>query len=327
MAMRGAASLGAVVGFYSLAGVCLAPVSQLAAGAYRFRSTAEYLRRAYEVLSARPEAAGPAAGARPVTDLAGGIELAGVSFRYSASADPVLEEIDLAIRPGETIVIVGKTGSGKSTLAKILATLYDPTSGDVRVDGVAVAGYDRAALRARFGAVFQENVLVGGSILDNVTLGRDLPIARVYRCLALACLLDDVKQMPLGLATPVGAGGLHLSGGQRQRLCLARALASEPRLLLLDEGTSAVDRHTERRIYRRIARLRCTKIIVTHRLYVAETAERVVVLDRGRVAQIGRHADLCRVPGPYADLWRDGGAELEPRVEEAPPPGAEPPRG
>jgi ABC-type bacteriocin/lantibiotic exporter with double-glycine peptidase domain len=303
LAMSGKASVGAVMGFYALAGVCLAPISALAAGAYRFRSTAEYLRRAHELLSTRPEAECPPEAPASAARLQGHFQLSAVSFRYSKTGEEVLQGVDLEIRPGEMVVIVGRTGSGKSTLAKIFSTLYEPTSGEMRVDGIPVSGYARADLRSRIGVVFQENVLVGGSIHENITLGREIPIEQVYEALELACIMEDVERMPLILATPVGAGGLNLSGGQRQRLCLARAIAARPPVFVLDEATASVDRLTERRIFDNLARLHGTRILVTHRLYVAAYADRVVVLENGRVVQCGPHADLLARAGLYARMW------------------------
>jgi ABC-type multidrug transport system fused ATPase/permease subunit len=171
------------------------------------------------------------------------------------------------------------------------------------VDGTPVWRYGRADLRSRIGVVFQENVLIGGSIHENIALGREIPIEQVYEALELACFMEDVERMPLILATPVGAGGLNLSGGQRQRLCLARAIAARPPVFVLDEATASVDRLTERRIFDNLARLHGTRILVTHRLYVAAYADRVVVLENGRVVQCGPHADLLSKAGPYARMW------------------------
>jgi ABC-type bacteriocin/lantibiotic exporter with double-glycine peptidase domain len=161
---------------------------------------------------------------------------------------------------------------------------------------------DRAELRRQFGVVFQEDTLIAGSLVENVTFGREIPIDRVYAALEVACLVEDVSAMPLGLATPVGSRGLHLSGGQRQRLCLARAVVHDPAVLILDEATSAIDRLTERRIYERLRQLECTKVLITHRLYAAQGADRVLVMDRGRVVESGSHLDLVAKGGLYARM-------------------------
>jgi ABC-type bacteriocin/lantibiotic exporter with double-glycine peptidase domain len=302
-------SLGAAVGFYSLAGVCLAPISALATAAYRFRSSSEYLRRACEILAASPEVERPSGAIVSAARLEGRLALHGVAYRYSPTSDPVLREVSLEIAPGEMVVLVGRTGSGKSTLARILATLCDPDAGRVMFDGIEVERYDRTELRGRIGCVFQEQILVNGSVHDNVTMGRELPIEQVYEALDLACLTHEVGSMPLILATPVGAAGLHLSGGQRQRICLARAVASRPALLVLDEATSSVDRLTERRIFANLDRLRCTRVLATHRLYMAARADRVVVVEDGRIAQQGTHKDLLMQEGPYRRMWAAGTAE------------------
>jgi ABC-type multidrug transport system fused ATPase/permease subunit len=175
----------------------------------------------------------------------------------------------------------------------------------VRVDGIEAFRYNRGALRARIGTVFQENVLLGGSVHENITLGREIAIEQVYEALDLACVMEDVERMPLGLATPVGAGGLNLSGGQRQRLCLARAIASRPPVFVLDEATASVDRLTEKKIFDNLAGLKGTRIQVTHRLYVAAFADRVGVLEEGRIAQAGPHDELLGRAGPYARMGSD----------------------
>jgi ABC-type bacteriocin/lantibiotic exporter with double-glycine peptidase domain len=301
MAIRGDATIGAVVGFYALSGVCLAPVARLVTSAYHFRSMTQYLRRAYEVLEHPPEAQNNnALGA--AANVRGDIELVHVSHRYAPQGDDVVRDVNLTIRAGETLVIVGPTGSGKSTLARIIATLYEPTSGELRVDGFPISHFDRDELRRRFGVVFQEDTLIAGTLLDNITFGRNLPVERVYDALETACLLDDVRAMSLGLATPVGSRGLHLSGGQRQRLCLARAVVHDPAVLVLDEATSAIDRLTEHRIYEKLRALSCTTIMVTHRLYVAKGADRIAVLERGAVVECGSHDDLVRSGGLYARM-------------------------
>lgn len=308
LAARGRLSVGAAVGFYSLAGVCLAPIAALAGTAYRFRGGAEALRRAGDVLAAEPERMRPSIAAVSAARLEGRVSLERVSYRYAPTSEPVLRDVDLEIAPGELVVIVGRTGSGKSTLARVFATLFDPSEGAMRVDGIEVDRYDRGELRSRIGCVFQEHALVNGTVHENVTFGRDIPIGEVYDALDIACLTEEVGEMPLILATPVGAGGLHLSGGQRQRLCLARAIAARPAILVLDEATSSVDRLTERRIFAHLDRLRSTRILATHRLYMAARADRVIVMDQGRIVQCGTHRGLIESDGPYRRLWTAGAA-------------------
>ena len=306
LASQGRISVGAAVGFYSLAGVCLGPISALATSAYRFRSSAEYLRRACEILAARPEVERPSGAVVSAARLEGRLTLQGLTYRYAPTSAPVLSEVALEIAAGEMVVLVGRTGSGKSTLARILATLCDPDQGRVMIDGIEVTRYDRTELRGRIGCVFQEQVLVNGTVYDNVALGREVPIDQVYEALDVACLTEEVGRMPLMLATPVGAAGLHLSGGQRQRLCLARAIVSQPAILVLDEATSSVDRVTERRIFANLDRLRCTRVLATHRLYMAARADRVVVVDEGRVVQVGTHDQLIVEEGLYRRMWAAG---------------------
>jgi ABC-type bacteriocin/lantibiotic exporter with double-glycine peptidase domain len=308
LAARGRTSIGAAVGFYSLAGLCLAPIAALASAAYRFRGGAEALRRAGDVLATQPEVVRPADPAVSAARLEGRVSLERVSYRYAPTSEPVLRDIDLDIASGELVVLVGRTGSGKSTLARLLATLCNATEGQARIDGVEVERYDRTELRSRIGCVFQEHALVNGTVHENVTLGRDIPIEHVYEALDIACLTEEVGAMPLILATPVGAGGLHLSGGQRQRLCLARAIASRPAILVLDEATSSVDRLTERHIFANLDRLRSTRILATHRLYMALRANHVVVIDEGRIVQYGTHRELMDREGLYRRLWTADGA-------------------
>ena len=213
----------------------------------------------------------------------GGIELRGVAHRYGQYEPFVLQGIDLLIEPGEHLVITGPSGSGKSTLIKILLGLLEPSEGEVLVDGQTIARFGRRAYRAQVGAVLQEDTLFTGSIADNVAGFTGTDRVRVQAALRDAAILDDIEQMPMRENTLVGDMGSTLSGGQKQRILLARAFYREPRLLVLDEGTSALDVAHEQRINERIARMGITRIGVAHRRETIEAARRVVTIQNGTI--------------------------------------------
>ena len=270
------------------------------------------LHRVYDVLDAPGRH--PGDGSVPAPEGGHTLAVRGLSFAYpDAPERPVLQDIDLEVSPGETVGIFGFTGSGKSTLLDVLARIYEPPPGTVHLDGVDVR---RLAIRdfwRTVGYVTQEPFLFSTSIRDNVLLGADGEADRdVDQAVTDAALLDDLAVLPDGLETVVGERGITLSGGQRQRVALARAFHRSFEVLLLDDVLSAVDHATEKRlidaIYRRLhppeGRPR-TALIVSHRVSVLARADRVLVLDAGRVVDEGRHEDLvARGAGPYARAWR-----------------------
>lgn len=257
------------------------------------------LDEAVPVLEALPE--GDSSGAMPGV-LSGGFEVHDVVFRYAPDRPPVLDGVSLSVAPGEQVAIVGPSGCGKTTLLRVLLGLERPESGVIAIDGRDLAALDAPAVRRQIGSVLQGAALLPGTIRDNVAMGRGLRSTQVWAALDAAAVGDDVRAMALGLDTPVTDGGSTLSGGQRQRILIARALACQPRALVLDEATSALDNTTQAAIVESLQRLRITRVVVAHRLSTIRAADRILVMDAGRVVDEGTYDELMAREGPFSDL-------------------------
>jgi len=255
---------------------------------------------------AAPTRPTPAEGAgTPLPDGPLAVDVRALSFAYPAGADPVLAGVDLALAPGEVVALVGATGSGKSTLCHLLAHLYQPTAGAVRVGGVDLAIARPASLRSAVALVFQEAFLFAATVRENLALGWDASDDELRRALDAARARRFVDRLPLGLDQPLGERGVTLSGGQRQRLALARALLRRPGLLMLDDATSAVDPTIERQILDGLPdSLRATTLVVAHRVSTIALADRVLFLDGGHIAASGTHQELLGSVPAYASLAR-----------------------
>ena len=302
----GSLTVGGLVAFNMLASRVASPILRLAQLAQDVQQVKISIARLGDVLNAEPEPQhDPGRAALPRVE--GRIRFERVRFRYASDAPEVLRGIDLDIAPGEMIGVVGPSGSGKSTFTSLIQRLHVPTQGRVLVDGVDLGLVDPAWLRRQIGVVLQENELLNRSVRDNIALADPLaPMERVIEAARLAGAHDFVLELPYGYDTLLEERGRNLSGGQRQRIAIARALISDPRILILDEATSALDAESEEIIQsnlRRIARGR-TVIIVAHRLSAVRRADRIITIEQGEITESGTHEALLSAGGRYADLHR-----------------------
>jgi ATP-binding cassette subfamily B protein len=303
--MTGAITLGDFVAFSMYLAMLVWPMIALGWVVNLFQRGEASMGRLNVVLNAQPAVQAPSAP-RPLSVVKGEIEVRGVSFRYPGTERAVLEDVTFVARAGETVAIVGPTGSGKSTLVALLARLYDPTAGTISLDGTPLTALDPADLRRHIGIVPQDSFLFSDTIQRNIGLGIKGSDGdeRVRRAARVAQLHEQILEFPDGYHTMLGERGINLSGGQKQRATLARALARDPAVLVLDDALSAVDTHTEAAI---LADLRgamrgTTSFIISHRVSAVMHADQILVLDHGRVVERGRHAELIAAEGTYARL-------------------------
>lgn len=302
----GTTTIGDLVQFFFLAGTFFNPIHSLANHYNQALTAMASAERIFRFLDTPPDwTEPPADGRSPVTE--GQVELDGVSFAYVPDR-PVLRNLSFSVKPGASVALVGPTGSGKTTLLHLIAKFYIPTAGVLRIDGRDIVTLNGGDLRRSYGIVLQQNFLFSGTVLDNIRMGRPEATESEVREAArrLDCL-DVFDALPNGLQTRVGEQGAGISLGERQLICFARAMLVNPRILLLDEATSAVDALTEARLQAALERLLVgrTSFVIAHRLSTVRNADRILVLDRGRLVEDGTHRDLVRRDGLYARLYRE----------------------
>ena len=306
LVIEGELTVGELVAFNLLAGRVSQPVLRLAQIWQDFHQARLSVERLGDILNTPAEPVySPGRTALPA--IKGDVAFEHVTFRYRIDGPEVLSDVNFKVPAGQVIGVVGPSGSGKSTLSKLVQRLYVPESGRVLVDGVDLAQIDPSWLRRQIGVVLQENVLFNRSIRDNIALvDPAAPIERVVEAARMAGAHDFILELPEGYDTIVGERGSSLSGGQRQRIAIARALITDPRILIFDEATSALDYESERVVHQNMAQIARgrTVFVIAHRLSALRLADRILTIERGRLTEDGTHDELIKTGGRYATLYR-----------------------
>ena len=313
LVITGSLTVGELVAFNMLAGRVSQPVLRLAQLWQDFHQARLSVARLGDILNTPAETVyNPTRTVRP--PIRGEVTFEHVGFRYRVDGSQILHDVNFTVPAGQTVGIVGSSGSGKSTLVKLIQRLYVPESGRVLIDGVDLALVDTSWLRRQVGFVLQENVLLNRTVHENIALTDPaMPMEKVIAAAKLAGAHEFILELPEGYDTIVGERGGSLSGGQRQRLAIARALVTDPRILIFDEATSALDYESERIIQENMAEIARgrTVFIIAHRLSAVRHADRIITIDHGRIVEDGRHEDLVRAGGRYSQLYRlQGGIQV-----------------
>ena len=267
------------------------------------------LEMAEPILNAEPEVTEEK---EIVTELAGNIEVSHVTFRYEQNTPYVLKDLNMKIRAGEYVAIVGRTGCGKSTLVRLLLGFEKPETGSVFYDQHDLANVDPRSLRKSIGVAIQNGELFQGDIFSNITISApQLKMEDAWAAAELAGIADDIREMPMGMQTMISEGSGGISGGQKQRLIIARAVAPRPKILIFDEATSALDNKTQKQVSDALDGLKCTRIVIAHRLSTIRNCDRILVMDQGTIIEEGTYDDLIAREGLFAELVRRQRLDVE----------------
>lgn len=302
LVFSGDLTLGGMVAFHAITIQFFGLSGSMVHTINAFILASSYLNRVQDVYDTPSEDLGE--NKEELTELKGHIDIVNVGFKYSKYSSEVIKNIDLTIKEGTKVALVGKSGSGKSTLSKLLLGLYQPTSGEVYYDGININDLNKASLRKKIGVVPQDVMLLNRSIFENIALHKlHASYDEVVEAAILAQVHDEVVQMPMKYHTIVSEMGNNISGGQRQRIALARALVHKPAILLLDEATSSLDHVNESKIDQYLSELNCTRIVIAHRLTTIMNADLIVVMDNGEIIEQGTHQDLLNNNGYYSSFY------------------------
>ena len=298
-------TVGGFVAFVTAMLLLITPIKSLSDGATPITRGLAALERGLDLVDLIDD---ESSGSFSQDRVAGDIEFSNISVQYKTDAAPALDAFNLHIRAGETVALVGASGSGKTTLASLLPRFVDYSAGSISLDGTELRDWNLPSLRSQFAFVSQHVVMFNDSMALNVALGQTLDREKVIRCLAAANLGQLLEELPQGIDTVLGHNAMQLSGGQRQRLAIARALYKDAPILILDEATSALDTESEQAVQEAIQRLSAgrTSLIIAHRLSTIQHADRIVVMNAGRLVEQGSHAELLQLNGAYAHLYQLG---------------------
>ena len=295
-------SLPEFMAFNVAYGAVLGAVTMLASMAPSFAAARAAVDSLKPLLEAVPE---PVQRGKTISNITGSIEMSGLTFRYTPAQKPIIDNLSLKISPGEYLAVVGKSGSGKSTLMRLLLGLEKPERGAIYYSGQDLNDLDIRSLRRIVGVCLQNGSLFSGTIFHNITISSPrATMDDAWEAAELAGVADDIRAMPMGMHTLVSEGSGGVSGGQRQRILIAQAVCSKPRILMFDEATSALDNVTQKHVSDALAGLKCTRIVVAHRLSTIKLADRIVMLDGGHIIEEGTYDELIALDGEFAELVR-----------------------
>jgi subfamily B ATP-binding cassette protein MsbA len=298
-------SVGSFISFVTAMFMLMTPLKRLTKVNSKLQAGIAAADSIFTLLDQQPE---PDNGTQHIEQAQGDIEYRSVGFSYSVSKGPVLEDISLHIKPGQTVAFVGHSGSGKTTLVSLLARFYNATSGEIFLDGIPVSDLKLQSLRKQISLVNQQVVLFNDTIANNIAYGMSDSVTeqQIIQAAKAAHAWDFIQRLPDGLHTEVGENGVLLSGGQRQRLAIARALLRDSPILILDEATASLDSEAERHIQAALENLmqQRTTLVIAHRLSTIEKADQIIVMHHGRIIEQGTHSELIKQGQHYAELHR-----------------------